>query len=353
MLYPHMEDWDMDDWQSHILPGDIVVFYDVDDNSPYQYSRPGRLVRKVQSLYRDGDPSVIHVALAVGPNPEQPKPGSTSHLIIDALIYDKVDVRPLARDYKIKIFRLKEQTFTGKKKDGSPYTFTSKDIQETAYGIAMVMRYIKYGKWTCVDVVRHRATRENAELDFLYTHWLMTRFHFDTISKNISPNKDKESFMCAELVIVCYQLAWLMLADQSAQLEGPPAWMPLHAHSRPQKLVSHLEESPLFETLNDTIISKLRYSGTPHPKDSRHPLIEMKEIVPMPSRWSWKNRYQRQGYARVSTTIPEESKDVELRDDVYLHKDDLDDIDTYEKPQDEAPTEEDAHLGKMLIGRLT
>jgi hypothetical protein len=244
--------------EAEFRPGDIVVFHDDDkDNPSYHYSRAGRLVRYAQSFYSNGDPTVIHVGLIHEVNRENPKPGETDMLIIDALIGTGVDIRPLIRNYKISVFRLKE---------GIP-GFDSAEIARTARDVALQCKGMDYSKWRCWEVFQARSTREESILNEQYPQWLSNRLLFDPVRKTIYPDTIGDGMMCAELVITSYQMAWLKLADNHANTQIPPPWIRLHAHSRPANLFEFLSTSGFYERINPEAVRQLRYSGIPDPRD--------------------------------------------------------------------------------------
>jgi hypothetical protein len=267
--------------ETHFQVGDIVVFHDDDvDNPPFHYSRPGRLVRYAQSFYAHGDPTVIHVGLIHRVNPEKPKPGETDMLIIDALIGSGVDIRPLIRNYKISVFRLKPGIVG----------FDSAKIARTAHDVALKCKGMDYSKWNCWQVFQARLTREDSELNEQYPQWLSSRLLFDPNRKTIYPDTITDGMMCAELVITSYQMAWLLLADKEANTQIPPDWIHLHAHSRPANLFEFLKTSGFYDHIAPEPTRLLRYSGIPDPEDHSMAIVPYSppaENPALPAPLSW------------------------------------------------------------------
>lgn len=281
-----MHDWrEKRDWLTQFQPGDIVVFFDRDDNPHFQYSLAARFLRGIQSFSEEGDHTVVHVGLIHSPSPATTKPGETDMLIIDSMPGSKEDggvaIRPLVRNYAIKVYRIKSNI------PGVDAALLAK----TALSIAEKFIGMSYSYGHCKDTLLYSVNREKAELNEQYTKWLWERHTVDFKKDDpLEPDTIDDGVNCSEFVITCYQLAYLQLSQAAARNEILPEFIGLHAHTSPAKLHKFFLESGFYNEIGAEPTRALRYSGLPHPEDNSMaiiPYVPPPELPPQPPAQSW------------------------------------------------------------------
>lgn len=245
--------------------GDIIFFFDDESNPPCNYSFTAQLLSGAQRwTEKRGNHRVIHVGLVHSVEAHDVMAGEAAMLIVDSMPgFERVQgdmgvkTRRLVRNYAIEIYR------PNTKISGIDRLLLS----QTALEIALELQGIGYSFQHCTETYTHAAYREEAELNEQYTTWLSERFLLDPNDRTIFPDKLKDGMNCAELVIICYQLAFLRLSNDHPLNETLPEWIRLHGHSSPARLHDFVASTGYYDRIGDDQTQALRYSGLPHPLD--------------------------------------------------------------------------------------
>jgi hypothetical protein len=245
--------------------GDILAYYNHEDN-PYHhrtylfgYLEIGKLIELGQWRYLYwADPKVTHVSLVKGHSDEVAKSGQAPVDLIDILKGKRVEVRPLEHNYAYWVFRLKRE------KNIHP-NFSPEDLAEKSTEVAQQFEGREYNYSHIGSVLMHEPIP-----DRYYLQSLVDRFNIDFEDKTFGL-KNGDKLICAELIVLSYQIAWLLLAGPEAVNQPLPAFLNIHYLCTPSRVTQFFADSEYFDEVPAAHIHELRYSGTPDPRDSQMP----------------------------------------------------------------------------------
>jgi hypothetical protein len=252
----------------HFKSGDILAYRNHPDNAPHHTTVFGKVIELVQSAFwwwsGNVDTHVTHFSLIEKFDRRRAQPGFTRLNIVDTLLDKKVEKRFLEHNYDFMVFRLRRDQFIHQE-------FTVQELVDQAMMIARHLIGVPYNRWTALQVFTDWSNREGKKLDEQYTAELIERFQIDLSNRTFSIDKDEERMICPEVVLGSYQIAWLLLAGESARNQPLPDWLNFHMHCSPAGLANFLTHNTHFQKIASEHIEALRYSGAPDPRDEASP----------------------------------------------------------------------------------
>lgn len=241
--------------------GDILSYYNHADN-PYHhrtylfgYFEVGKLIELGQWRYMYwADPKVTHVSLVKGHTDQVAKSGQAPVDLVDILKGKRVGVRPLEHNYAYWVFRLKPDKHIHSE-------FSPQELAEKSTEVAQQFEGREYHYGHIGSVLMHEPTPDQN-----YLRSLVERFdiNFETKTFRI---KNNDKFICAELIVLSYQIAWLLLAGPEAVNQPLPSFLNIHYLCTPSRVTQFFADSEYFDEVPAGQIYQMRYSGTPDPRD--------------------------------------------------------------------------------------
>jgi hypothetical protein len=167
----------------------------------------------------------------------------------------RVKTRDLEHNYAYWVFRLNRD------KDIHS-SFTAEELAQKSIKVAQQFEEREYNYSHIGSVLWHEPTP-----DRYYLQSLVDRFEINFNNKTFNIKND-DKLICAELIVLSYQIAWLLLAGKEAVDQPLPSFLNIHHLCVPSRITQFFADSEYFDEVSARQIFEMRYSGTPDPRDS-------------------------------------------------------------------------------------
>ena len=253
----------MIDWRTAFRPGGIISYVIRKNNAPHHSTLTGQLIRYNQSFRPSLNPNITHVGVINYMGTETPEEGKTQLHAIEILKGGKAGDRIVERNYGIEGDMLKKNLVL----NAHP-RITSENFMKKALEVAKGFSGVSYDLSTLIEVA---FSPKNVRVDANYTKEVCKKYNIDSVKGTFTVDTAKHTFICPELVVTSYQIAWLILAGPEAANKPFPDFINIHARCSADGLVSFMRTNDHYEHVRLEDAHALMYSGTPHPNDPPDP----------------------------------------------------------------------------------
>lgn len=239
--------------------GNIVLTYRRPGNAEHHSTAFGMFITWTQfPFYEPEAATTTHASLVSGIEHQKNAPsGFIPIKIWQTFRGDIVHEAYVERDYAIDLYALDPHVHLSLSPD-----ITGAMLSAKAHEIAATMKGIPYSN---INLLNTFITRHSID-DVHYVEWLVDRFGIDFENKTIR-FKPNEAIMCVELVILSYQIAWVLLEGPSSVGKHLPDPINVHCFCSPAEFKTFLDSRHEWKRLSPSQTHQLRYSGTRHEKD--------------------------------------------------------------------------------------